>query len=89
MFHAQSSIVSFLPLQKRHIEILKLRFGDMALQGPDVMLSDMQFSARLNKQISTEGFIVRTQTESPNLYLLLVASHGHGSSLPLVLANNA
>lgn len=54
-----------LPLQKRHIEILKLRFGDAALQNPDVMLSDMQFSARLNKQISTEGFAVRTLTEKP------------------------
>ncbi len=39
-------------LKKRQLEILKLRFGDAALQGPDVMLSDMQSSSRLNKQLS-------------------------------------
>jgi hypothetical protein len=38
-------------VQKRQIEILKLRFGDAALQGPDVMLSDMVASVRMNKQL--------------------------------------
>ncbi|PVF91727.1 hypothetical protein CPB86DRAFT_802615 [Serendipita vermifera] len=44
---------------KRQIEILKLRFGDAALQAPDVMLSDMQASSRLSRQIdeSSEGII--------------------------------
>ncbi|CAG8581017.1 6618_t:CDS:10, partial [Acaulospora colombiana] len=36
---------------KRQIEILKLRFGDAALQAPDVMLSDMQASSRLSRQV--------------------------------------
>lgn len=43
--------------QKRQVEILKLRFGDAALQAPDVMLSDMQSSLRVNRQIYEDGTV--------------------------------
>jgi len=47
----RTPITRVYTLQKRQIEILKLRFGDAALQGPDVMLADMQTSSRVNRLI--------------------------------------
>lgn len=44
-------ILYLMATQKRQIEILKLRFGDAALQSVDVMLFDMLSSVRINKQM--------------------------------------
>ncbi|CAG7847581.1 Anaphase-promoting complex subunit 2 AltName: Full=20S cyclosome/APC complex protein apc2 [Serendipita indica DSM 11827] len=46
--------------EKRQLEILKLRFGDTALQSIDVMLADMQSAVRVHKQIQeTEESVLK------------------------------
>ena len=40
--------------QRRNVEILKIRFGDAALQVCEVMLRDMTDSRRINQHIQTQ-----------------------------------
>lgn len=45
--------------QRRNVEILKLRFGDAALQVCEVMLKDMTDSRRLNQYMQTQEQVSR------------------------------
>jgi anaphase-promoting complex subunit 2 len=49
--------------QRRNIEILKLRFGDAALQVCEVMLKDMTDSRRLNQYMQAEEPVRRLHEE--------------------------
>lgn len=49
--------VEVIRSQIRTIEILKLRFGEVALQGCEVMLKDMADSRRTNQSIQASGYV--------------------------------
>jgi hypothetical protein len=48
------SLDTHLPLQRRNIEILKIRFGEAPLQACEVMLKDMTDSKRTDQHVQSQ-----------------------------------
>jgi hypothetical protein len=69
-FHSSSVYSNFLfSIQRRNVEILKIRFGEAALQVCEVMLRDMTDSKRIDGHVQSQRAVSPSVSSLPRVQL--------------------